>query len=199
MLKVGLTGGVGCGKSTVACLFGELGVPIFDADQIARELAEPGQPAYTAIAEAFGDILLEDGRINRTRLRARVYANPQDRRTLEGILHPMVYTSLRDKAEGLQEPYCIFAIPLLIETGRQDFVDKILVVDCHPDQQYERVRRRDGLDDAAIARIIAAQASRYEKLAAASDIIKNTGRVERLWEQVAKLHQAYLTMAQEYP
>jgi dephospho-CoA kinase len=199
MLKVGLTGGVGCGKSTVASLFGELGVPVFDADQIARELAEPGQPAYAAIAAQFGGILLDDGRINRALLRARVYANPQDRRTLEGILHPMVYNSLRDKAECLQQPYCILAIPLLIETGRQDFVDRILVVDCHPDQQYERVRRRDGLDDAAIARIIAAQASRAEKLAAASDIIENTGEVGRIRAQVVTLHQAYLAMAQEYP
>ncbi len=198
MLKVGLTGGVGCGKSTVASLFAEKGVPVLDADQIARGLLEPGQSAFAAVIEVFGENLLDNGRINRNRLRDRVYANSKDRRILEAIIHPLVYQALRDQAGCLEYPYCIFAIPLLIETGRRDFVDRILVVDCRPDQQYQRVRQRDRLDGTSIGRIMRVQASREEKLAAANDIIANTGRIEQLQEQVEKLHQAYLVLAQEY-
>ena len=199
MLKVGLTGGLGCGKSTVTSLFADKGVAVLDADLIARELVEPGQSAFDAIVDQFGSDVLEKGSINRARLRDRVYANREDRLKLEGIIHPLVYQALSDQAKTLASPYCIFAIPLLIETGRQDFVDRILVVDCRPDQQYERVRQRDNLDDDAIVRIIQAQASREEKLAAASDIIENTGGIEQLREQVEKLHRAYLVLAKQYP
>jgi len=198
ILKVGLTGGVGCGKSTVASLFAERGVPVLDADQMAHAMVEPGQPGYAAIIAAFGDKLLDNGRINRNRLRNRVFANAGDRRILESILHPLVYQALHDQAECLKSPYCLFAIPLLIETGQQDFVDRILVVDCLPGQQYERVRQRDGLDDISIGLIMQAQASREVKLAAANDVIENTGRIEQLQAQVNKLHQAYLAMAHEY-
>ncbi len=198
ILKVGLTGGVGCGKSTVASLFAERGVPVLDADQMAHAMVEPGQPGYDAIIAAFGDKLLDNGRINRNRLRNRVFANAADRRILESILHPLVYQALHDQAQGLKSPYCLFAIPLLIETGQQDFVDRILVVDCLPGQQYERVRQRDGLDDISIGLIMQAQASREVKLAAANDVIENTGRIEQLQTQVEKLHQAYLAMAHEY-
>jgi dephospho-CoA kinase len=199
VLKVGLTGGLGCGKSTVTSLFADKGVAVLDADLIARELVEPGQSAFNAIVDQFGSDVLEKGRINRARLRDRVYANREDRLKLEGIIHPLVYRALSDQAKTLASPYCIFAIPLLIETGREDFVDRILVVDCRPDQQYERVRQRDNLDDDAIVRIIQAQASREEKLAAASDIIENTGGIEQLREQVDKLHRAYLVLANKYP
>jgi len=199
MLKVGLTGGVGCGKSTVANLFAEKGVPVLDADQIARTIVEPGQAGYAAIITAFGVSLLENGRIDRNRLRDRVFTNAADRRILESILHPLVYQALHDQAELLESPYCLFAIPLLIETGQQDFVDRILVVDCLPDQQYERVRQRDGLDDISIGLIMQAQASREVKLASANDVIENTGQTEQLQAQVEKLHQAYLAMAHEHP
>ncbi|MEI7869658.1 MAG: dephospho-CoA kinase [Candidatus Methylumidiphilus sp.] len=195
MLKIGLTGGVGCGKSTVAGLFAGKGVPVFDADQIARELVEPGQVAFAAIVAEFGEDILEHGRINRAKLRDRVFANPLERQTLEAIIHPLVYQALVDRVECLDGPYCIFAIPLLVETGRLDFVDRILVVDCHPDQQYERVRQRDGLDEAAIGRIIQAQAKRGERLAVANDVIENTGLIKQLRVQVEKLHEAYLTLA----
>ena len=198
MLKVGLTGGVGCGKSTVASLFAEKGVPVLDADQIAHAMVEPGQSGFTAIIAEFGENLLENGRINRNRLRDRVFANAGDRRTLESIIHPLVYQALHDQAECLVTPYCLFAIPLLIETGRQNFVDRILVVDCLPDQQFRRVKRRDGLDVTSIERIMRVQATREEKLAAANDVIENTGRIEQLQEQVEKLHQAYLAMAHEH-
>ncbi len=199
MLKIGLTGGVGCGKSTVARLFAAKGVPVFDADEIARQLVEPGQPALTAIAMAFGDSVLQDGRLNRAALRERIYADAAARQKLEAIIHPLVYRTLGKRAEGLRHPYCIFAIPLLIETGRRDFVDRILVVDCSPEQQYERVRRRDGLDEAAIAKIIRAQASREDKLAAAHDIIVNTGSLEQLEGQVENLHRTYLALTCDHP
>ena len=198
MLRVGLTGGVGCGKSTVASLFAEKGVPVLDADQTAHAMVEPGQSGFTAIIAAFGETLLENGRINRNRLRDRVFANAGDRRTLESIIHPLVYQALHDQAECLETPYCLIAIPLLIETGRQNFVDRILVVDCLPDQQFQRVKRRDGLDVTSIERIMRAQATREEKLAAANDVIENTGRIEQLQEQVEKLHQTYLAMAHEH-
>jgi len=199
MLKVGLTGGLGCGKSTVAGLFIEFGVPVYDADEIARELVEPGRPAFMAIAEAFGEGILEQGRLNRTKLRERIYSNPTDKLTLETIIHPLVFESMAERAATLQACYCIFAIPLLIESGRRDFVDRILVVDCLPNQQYERVRRRDRLDDTAIRQIIEAQAARQDRLSAADAVIENTGEMGLLREQVNKLHESYLLLAKKYP
>lgn len=195
MLKIGLTGGIGCGKSSVAELFAAKGVPVFDADQIAHELVEPGQSALAAIVAQFGDAVLTDGRLDRAALRERIYADAQARRALEAILHPLVYQTLADRAGRVQAPYCVFAIPLLVETGGRAFVDRILLVDCLPEQQYTRVRGRDGLDDAAIGRIIQAQASREGKLAAADDIIDNTGPAGQLRGQVESLHQAYLAVA----
>lgn len=197
MLKIGLTGGVGCGKSTVAQLFADLGMPVLDSDQIARELVEPGQPALAAIVTRFGKaVLTPDGRLDRAVLRGRIYADAEARRVLEAILHPLVYQELAERAAGLDAPYCLFVIPLLVETGRQAFVDRILLVDCPLEQQYERVRRRDGLSDAAIERIIRAQASREEKLACADDVIENVGSIEPLRRQVELLHRAYLGLAQ---
>ncbi len=198
MLKVGLTGGVGSGKSTVANLFAEHGIGVLDADKIAHSLYEPGQPAYSAVVAQFGEGILSNGRIDRARLRERVYAQEADRRTLEAIIHPLVYQTLAKLAGCMEAPYCIIAIPLLVETRAQGFVDRILVVDCRPEQQYERVRQRDGLDDRAIGRIVQAQASRRERLAVASDVIENTGEVGLLREQVENLHRSYLALAQEY-
>ena len=199
MLRVGLTGGVGSGKSSVANLFAELGIGVLDADKIAHSLYEPGQPAYSAVVAQFGEGILSNGRIDRVRLRERVYAKEADRRTLEAIIHPLVYQSLARLAGCMVAPYCIIAIPLLVETRAQGFVDRILVVDCHPEQQYERVRQRDGLDDRAIGLIVQAQASRRERLAIANDVIENTGEVGLLREQVENLHRSYLALAQEYP
>jgi dephospho-CoA kinase len=196
MLKIGMTGGVGCGKSTVAELFAAKGVPVLDADVIARALVEPGQPALSAIVAHFGCALLKEGRLDRDALRERIYADPDAKIRLEAILHPLVYQALAEQAGQLQAPYCVFAIPLLIETGQQAFVDRILLVDCPPELQYERVRRRDGLSDAAIKSIIQAQASREEKLSAADDVIENTGAVEQLQKQVEHWHQVYMALAQ---
>lgn len=195
VLTIGLTGGLGSGKTVVAELFADKGVSVFDADVISRELVEPGQPALADIVTEFGSSILLEGRLNRSALRDRIYANPRARRRLEAILHPRVYQTLVEKAGQLHDPYCLFAIPLLIETGQQSFVDRILLVDCPVELQYERARLRDGLDDQTISLILDAQASRAERVASAHDIIDNSGSIARLREQVEKLHEDYLALA----
>lgn len=199
MLKIGLTGGLGCGKSAVAELFAEKGVPIFDADLIARELMEPDESGFVAVVATFGESVLDNGRINRSKLRERVFAHAEDRKALEAIIHPLVYHTLARKAANVNAPYCIFDIPLLLETGRLDFVDRILVVDCHVEQQYERVKRRDSLDDETIGRMIQAQAKREERLAFAHDVIENTGAIESLRGKVESLHSSYTRLSQQTP
>lgn len=199
MLKIGLTGGVGCGKSEVGKLFAAKGVPVFDADIVAREVVEPGRPAFDDIVKAFGQALVVDGVLDRKALREKVFADSAARRKLEAIVHPRVYQELSECAERASAPYCVFAIPLLIETGRQAFVDRMLVVDCAQEQQYARVRRRDGLDDTAIERVLQAQVSRERRLAEADDVIENSGSMEALAEQVERLHRAYLHLAGGHP
>lgn len=199
MLTVGLTGGIGSGKSTVAKIFSAKGVPVFDADVIVRELMEPGQPAWTEIIAEFGDSVLTEGRLNRTLLRNRIYSDPTTRRALESILHPKVYQILRERAKRVCEPYCIFAIPLLIESEGRDVVDRILLVDCPVEVQFERAMRRDGLDRPTVTRIIEVQASRAERLAAADDIIDNSSSIDSLPAQVERFHQIYLDLASHRP
>lgn len=197
MLKIGLTGGIGSGKSTVAACFAAYGVPVLDADLIARELVEPGQPALAAIAGHFGPAILDQGRLDRERLRARIFAEPQERRWLDALLHPMVYAEMRRRMEALAAPYCLLMVPLLLETGQRGLVDRLLVVDCPPDAQRLRVARRDSADPAQIERVLAAQASRAERLAAADDLIDNSGTEAELAAAVARLHRHYLSLSQE--
>ncbi len=196
MLKIGLTGGIGSGKTTVADCFASLGVPVIDADKIAHELAAPGQPALQAIASAFGpDILCDDGQLDRARLRAIVFNDTARRKQLEEILHPRIRAEMRRRIADIEAsaaPYCILSIPLLLETGQTDLVDRILVVDTLEDLQYHRVRVRNGLPDAEIAAIIHAQVSREQRLAVADDIIANDGGLEELRQHVLGLHQRYL-------
>lgn len=195
MLKIGLTGGLGCGKTTVASLFAAKGVPVLDADQIARELVEPGQPALAAIVREFGEEFLEAGQLNRVRLREVVFQCPERKRQLESILHPMVFDAMQRQLATLRSDYCILCIPLLFETKQQAFVDRILVIDCPVELQYERVKNRDGLEMAEIGRIIQSQVSRQERLAAATEVIENSGQMEQLVEQVEKLHRMYRILA----
>lgn len=195
MLRIGLTGGIGCGKTTVADLFAAKGVPVLDADQIAHDLVEPGRPALAAIVSAFGEDFLKAGCLNRAKLRQIVFRFPERRRQLESILHPMIFDALRRQLETLHSDYCIVCIPLLIETKQQAFVDRILVVDCPEALQYMRVIQRDGHEQSELGRMIRAQASREERLAAATDVIDNGGGIEQLAEQVDKLHQLYVTLA----
>lgn len=196
MLKVGMTGGIGCGKSTVSNLFKELDVPVIDADDIAHQLVEPGQPALVEVCKAFGEPSINpDGSLNRNYLREIIYTDPLKKKKLEEILHPLVFTAIQATIEQLNKPYCIISIPLLFETHRADFVDRILVIDCPTESQIERVKLRDNLTNERIQSIIDSQASRNFRLTHADDVIDNSGSNSELAEQVKKLHNLYMTIS----
>ncbi len=196
MLKIGLTGGIGCGKTTVARLFAELGSPVIDADQIAHELVAKGQPALKQIDQQFdAGILNPDGSLNRSRLREIVFSDPAQKQKLESILHPLVYQAIQTELERLNAPYCIIAIPLLFETNMTHFVDRVLVVDCPVETQIARVRKRDQLSLERIQSIIDSQVSRDVRKSHADDLIDNSESDYRLAEQVKKLHNLYLSLS----
>lgn len=198
MLKIGLTGGIGSGKTTVAKLFKKRTIPVLDADQIAHALVEPRQPALQAIVEHFGKhILTAEGTLDRDRLRHIIFTSDQQKRTLEAILHPLVYQSMQEQLADLTAPYAILCIPLLIETGQQSFVDRILLVECSPEQQQTRVEQRDKLSLAEISKIIASQTSLQEKRQQADDLIKNNTDLTQLDQQVSRLHQFYLSVSDQ--
>ena len=193
MLLIGLTGGIGCGKTAVAELFAEQGVPVIDADQVAREVVAPGEAALKELCRHFGDdVLLADGRLDRGRLREIVFHDQQARLELEAILHPRIRKQMQQQLADLVAPYAILAIPLLLETGQQELVDRILVVDCPPDQQIRRVCTRDGGSPSQARGI---QCSRQDRLSAADDIIDNAGPQTQLRPQVLQLHRKYLALA----
>ncbi len=205
MLKIGLTGGIGSGKTTVANYFAALGVPVIDADQIARELVTPGQSALQAIVSAFGPAAVDStGQLDRAWLRARVF-NDTDigsgwRQRLESILHPLIRAEMQRRVQAIMEDghaeYCLLGIPLLVESGQTDLVERILVVDAPEVLQRQRVRERDKLSsDAEIAAILHSQASRRQRLMAADDIIVNDADLEKLRQQVLMLHQRYQSLA----
>ena len=196
MLKVGLTGGIGCGKSTVANIFADLNVPVLDADDIAHRLVEKGQPALAQIQQAFGsDILNSDGSLDRKSLRDRVFSDLNQKQKLESILHPLIYKALQAELEQLTTAYCIISIPLLFETDMAHFVDRILVIDCPVETQIERVKVRDSLTIERIQSIIDSQVSRAFRKAQADDLIDNSDTDYRLAEQVKKLHNLYLSLS----
>ncbi|MCF7966783.1 MAG: dephospho-CoA kinase [Methylobacter tundripaludum] len=195
MLKVGLTGGIGCGKSTVAKIFADFNIPVLDADEIAHRLVEPGQPALVQIRQEFGaDILNPDGSLNRKKLRERVFSDLGQKQKLESILHPLIFKTLQTELEQLTAPYCIVSIPLLFETGMAHLVDRILVIDCPVEMQIERVKTRDKIAVERIQSIIDSQVSRATRKAKADDLIDNSGADYRLAEQVKKLHNLYLSL-----
>jgi dephospho-CoA kinase len=196
MLKVGITGGIACGKSTVANLFAEKGVPVIDADQISHQLVEPGQPAFQAIVRHFGEDVLLDGRLNRRVLRERIFLRADEKAWLENLLHPLIFQEMQRRVETLSFPYCLLVVPLLLETGRREFVDRLLVVDCPPDVQRQRIRIRDGLDDSAMDAILAAQLGREQRLETADDVIVNVDEPAALKPRIDHLHHRY--MAQEH-
>jgi len=196
MMIIGLTGGIGCGKSTVADMFAELDVPVIDTDVIARILVKRGQPALDEIIKCFGrSILLENSALDRKKLAQITFNNGQSRKQLEAILHPKIRQTMLDQIKSLSSPYVIAVIPLLFETGQNQLVDRILVVDCPETIQQERVRSRDNRDDQQIQNIISAQTSREIKLASADDIIDNQGDINDLRPQIAELHKKYLNMS----
>ena len=198
MLRIGLTGGIGSGKTTVADMLANHGVPVIDADEIARALVAPHQPAYDEIIEAFGrDIVDGDGNIDRDKLRRLVFDDTQRRRELEAILWPRVRTEIHHQSVELDAPYCIIVIPLLIEADQLDLVERVLVVDLDEEKQLQRVGARIGLSEAEVRKIIAAQIERSERLRHADDVIENNADMASLKAQVEKLHRRYLALARE--
>ena len=194
--RVALTGGIASGKSTVADLFAALGVPVIDTDVIARQVVEPGQPALAKISATFGpDVLDADGRLDRRRMRERIFTDPDAKRRLEAILHPAIRAEMEQQSMAAQGPYQVLVIPLLTEGGRRDHVDRVLLVDVPEELQIQRLMMRDGVSHEQAQASLNAQATRAQRLALADDVIRNTGRVDGLREQVAELHEKYLRLA----
>ena len=191
---VGLTGGIGSGKSAAAAEFERLGATVVDADAIAHELTQPGGEAVASVAKLFGpESIAPSGAIDRDWVRARVFADPQARQALEALLHPMIREESRRRIADARGPYVVQVVPLLVESGDyRSRVDRVLVVDAPEEVQIERVRRRSGLSESEVRAILAAQAPRAERLAAAHDVIDNRGTIEALRQQVAALHRRYL-------
>lgn len=194
MLRIGLTGGIGSGKSTVAAQFARRGTPIIDTDEIAHALVLPEKPAYRYIVHHFGqDIVQADGNIDRARLRQIVFDDAEKRKTLESILHPRIHAQLMARAAELRAPYCLFVIPLLIESRTDYGIDRVLVVDVEPELQLQRVVAR-GLGADQAQKIIAAQADRAQRLQRADDVIENRGSLAELEIRVDELHEKYLAL-----
>jgi len=193
---VGLTGGIASGKTTVSDYFTQLQVPIIDADIIAHELVQPGQPTLILLENAFGaKIINPDGHLNRAQLRQQVFNNPKERQQLEAILHPRIREIMLTQAQQITYPYCILSIPLLLETQQMNIVDRILVVDCEVTLQRDRLAKRNGFSAIEIDKMLAAQARRQDRLAIADDIIDNNGNQAHLIKQVAELHKNYLQLS----
>ncbi len=197
MLTVGLTGGIGSGKSCAAEHFQKLGVPIIDADIIARKIVGPGQHALDEIIAAFGgQIIGVDGSLDRTTLRKIIFTDKNRRIELENILHPRIHDEILRQIENLAAPYCIAVIPLLAESGRHYPLDRILVIDLPEARQIERTVTRDQQSAEEIDRIIQSQATRKLRLKLADDIIDNSGTPEALIRQVDALHLKYMELAE---
>jgi dephospho-CoA kinase len=192
VLVVGLTGGIGSGKSAAAELFAALGAPVIDADRVAREVVEPGTAGLDAVVALLGPEALDSaGGLNRALVRERMFADPELRRRLETVIHPRVRSRIEAWLEAQDAPYAVLVIPLLLEAGQTDLVDRVLVVDVPEPVQMERAAGRDGVEPGRIRAIMEAQCSRAERLAAADDVIDNSGAPERLEEQVRRLHDRY--------
>ena len=196
MLRIGLTGGIGSGKSTVAALFAAHGVPIIDADAIAHEITLPGTAATTQILQTFGpDIADTSGGIDRQRLAQRIFNDRKERERLEEILHPLIRAEMQRRQTALTAPYCLLVIPLLYEASQRDLVDRVLVVDVDESMQISRVAARDGRNEAEIRAILSTQADRAQRLSMADDCITNSGNLAELQSQVEALHREYLALA----
>jgi dephospho-CoA kinase len=193
-LVVGLTGGIGSGKSAAAEEFGRLGAALVDTDAIAHELTGAGGAAMPEVRRLFGnDVVGTSGAMERGKMRERVFADPAARKALEALLHPMIRDESRRRIEATQAPYVVYVVPLLVESaGYRERVERVLVVDCPEALQIERVRARSALTEAEVRAIMASQATRAARLAAADDVIDNSGTLDALRKQVAALHQNYL-------
>lgn len=201
-LWIGLTGGIASGKSAVASEFAKLGAPVIDTDVLAREVAMPGTRTLQAIVAHFGAAVLNaQGALDRPQMRERIFRNPLDKQALEAILHPAIRAAQQERSAILGGQYQIHVVPLLVETGSQDFYDRILVVDCDPTVQLQRLLQRDGISRQLAESMLAAQATRAQRLALADDVVSNDGLIEDLAEKTAVLHRRYLQLAAQrsYP
>ncbi len=201
MFIVGLTGGIGSGKSTIAQHFIELGITCIDADLTAREVVQPGEPALDAISQYFGEaILLADGSLDRRKLREKIFANPSARAWLNELLHPLIRQHMLQQCQQANSPYCILMVPLLFENNLQSLVQRTLVIDVDEATQIRRTMQRDKTTEEQVKAIIAAQCSRQQRLTLADDVIVNTDDVtpEQRQNRVISLHQTYLLLASQH-
>lgn len=195
-VRVGLTGGIASGKSTVAKFFGALGVPIIDTDQVAREVVEPGQPPLERLVERFGrGILTPDGHLDRPKLREIVFSDPRARTDLEALTHPAIGSAVEAWSGAAGGPYQILIVPLLVEKNLASQVDRVLLVDCDEELQIRRLQARDGSTVEQARAILAAQTSRAARLKVAHDVIQNEGDLSAVRDQVSQLHARYLELA----
>ncbi len=198
MLTVGVTGGIGSGKSSAANRFRQLGVPVIDADLIARQIVEPGMPALQEIINAFGESVANDqGELDRSALRKIIFSDSNRKSQLEAILHPRIYNEILRLLSELSTPYAIVVIPLLAESKREYPLDRILVIDVPSDVQISRVTTRDNQSTEEVEQIISSQASRHSRLEIADDIIENVGSTDDLYERVDAMHLTYLEYARK--
>ena len=196
MFVVGITGGIGSGKSAVTDHLETLGITVVDADNVARVVVEPGTPVLNAIAEHFGtDILLADGGLDRAALRKIVFDNPDERKVLEGITHPRIRDEIARQLSEANSPYVVLSSPLLLESGQNTFADYVVVVDVPEEVQLTRTMARDDNSEALVKQIMAAQLDRQTRLSRADTSIMNDGSLEALYERVKKLHEDLLARA----
>lgn len=197
MLVVGLTGGIASGKSTAARFFRTLGVPVIDADQVARDVVAPGTPGLAAVAGAFSaDVLQADGTLDRRRMREIVFADPGERLRLEAILHPLIRDEIRARLGQIQTAYCVLDAALLIESpALRALVQRVLVIDVPVPLQVARLMQRDGMTAAQCEAMLAAQASREQRLEGADDVVDNAGDLTALQRQLESMHARYLHLA----
>jgi dephospho-CoA kinase len=200
-LRIGLTGGIASGKSTVTQRFAELGVPVIDADVASRHVVERGKPGLDQVVRRFGPGVLDaNGNLDRPALRALIFSDAASRQALDALLHPLIRADMEHQAAAVKGPYLVMAIPLLIESGRaRERVDRVLVVDVDEALQLERVQARDGSTETQARAILASQARREARLAAADDVLRNSGSVADLRQSVDRLHEQYLQLAQTSP
>ena len=194
---IGLTGGIASGKTTVADLFQEhFNIDIVDADIVAREVVAVGSEGLRQIAEHFGEaILLEDGTLNRAKLREQIFSNPEDKTWLNALLHPMIRNKIEEGLTNIRSPYGLLVAPLLIENQMQGMADRVLIVDVPTEVQVERTMNRDNVSEEQVKAILKSQASREQRLAVADDVIKNHTKNQDLLPQITELHQKYLAIS----
>ena len=196
MLRIALTGGIGSGKTTVSDYFRKLGVPVIDADETSHEVTQAGAPAVQQIVDVLGDSVLDhDGNLDRTALRNIVFGDTESRKQLESILHPEIRRRMNEAASRTQSPYCLFSIPLLIETSQHTSYDRILVVETSEDRRRTWIQARSDLTEIEITAILSAQVSDEQRRGAADDLLINDGGIDDLHARIDRLHQRYLALA----